>query len=98
MACSTSRSRSLSSASRGGSRSPRTGTASRPRSKEPQPGPRLGRIAELFEIGARAGTARAGVLHLAHGDVKTPAFVPLASHATVRSLQGAEVAELGYEM
>jgi queuine tRNA-ribosyltransferase len=30
--------------------------------------------------------------------VHTPAFVPLASHATVRSLQSDEVAELGYEM
>jgi queuine tRNA-ribosyltransferase len=30
--------------------------------------------------------------------VKTPAFVPLASHATVRSLQGDEVEALGYEM
>jgi queuine tRNA-ribosyltransferase len=28
----------------------------------------------------------------------TPAFVPLASHATVRSLQANEVEELGYEM
>ncbi|HEX4735418.1 MAG TPA: tRNA guanosine(34) transglycosylase Tgt [Thermoleophilaceae bacterium] len=52
----------------------------------------------MFEIGARAGSARAGVLHLAHGDVRTPAFVPLASHATVRSLQGDEVEALGYEM
>jgi queuine tRNA-ribosyltransferase len=30
--------------------------------------------------------------------VHTPAFVPLASHATVRSLQGSEVQDLGYEM
>jgi queuine tRNA-ribosyltransferase len=30
--------------------------------------------------------------------VRTPAFVPLASHATVRSLQSDEVQELGYEM
>jgi queuine tRNA-ribosyltransferase len=33
-----------------------------------------------------------------HGEVVTPAFVPLASHATVRSLQATEVEELGYEM
>jgi queuine tRNA-ribosyltransferase len=30
--------------------------------------------------------------------VQTPAFVPLASHATVRSLQADEVEDLGYEM
>ena len=53
---------------------------------------------ETFTIDARAGSARAGVLHTAHGDVRTPAFVPLASTATVRSLQAGEVAALGYEM
>ena len=51
-----------------------------------------------FTIGARDGTARAGVLHTAHGDVRTPAFVPLASTGTVKSLHSAEVAELGFEM
>jgi len=28
--------------------------------------------------------ARTGVLHLAHGDVQTPAFVPLATKGAVR--------------
>ena len=51
-----------------------------------------------FTLGARAGSARAGVLHTAHGDVRTPAFVPLASTATVKSLHSAEVADLGYDM
>src|SRR3954469_75376 len=51
-----------------------------------------------FEIDARDGSARAGVLHCARGDVHTPAFVPLASTATVKTLHAAEVAELGYEM
>ncbi len=51
-----------------------------------------------FSIDARDGSARAGVLHTAHGDVRTPAFVPLASTATVKSLQADEVAALGYEM
>jgi queuine tRNA-ribosyltransferase len=49
-------------------------------------------------ITARDGQARAGVLHTAHGDVHTPAFVPLASTATVKTLHSAEVAELGYEI
>src|SRR4051812_39722024 len=31
-----------------------------------------------FRIDARDGSARAGVLSLAHGEVRTPAFVPLA--------------------
>jgi queuine tRNA-ribosyltransferase len=51
-----------------------------------------------FTISARDGEARAGVLHTAHGEVHTPAFVPLASTATVKTLHAAEVAELGYEM
>jgi queuine tRNA-ribosyltransferase len=51
-----------------------------------------------FSVEHRDGAARAGVLHTTHGEVRTPAFVPLASHATVRSLAAAEVAELGYDM
>jgi len=51
-----------------------------------------------FQIDARAGSARAGVLSLAHGTVSTPAFVPLASNASVRGLDAREVAGLGYEM
>jgi queuine tRNA-ribosyltransferase len=51
-----------------------------------------------FTITARDGAARAGVIHTAHGEVRTPAFVPLASTATVKSLHAAEVAELGYDM
>jgi queuine tRNA-ribosyltransferase len=41
---------------------------------------------------------RAGVLSTAHGEVATPAFVPLATHGSVRGLSSAEVASLGYEM
>jgi queuine tRNA-ribosyltransferase len=53
-----------------------------------------------FTIQARDGLtdARAGVLETAHGDVRTPAFVPLATKATVKGLLPAEVAALGYEM
>ncbi len=51
-----------------------------------------------FEIVARAGSARAGVLSLAHGSVATPAFVPLASNGSVRGLDAPEVSALGYEM
>jgi len=51
-----------------------------------------------LQIDARDGSARAGVLRLAHGDVHTPAFVPLASNASVRGLAATEVADLGFEM
>ncbi|MGI8750335.1 MAG: tRNA guanosine(34) transglycosylase Tgt [Thermoleophilaceae bacterium] len=51
-----------------------------------------------LKIDARAGSARAGVLSLAHGAISTPAFVPLASNASVRGLDAREVAALGYGM
>ena len=51
-----------------------------------------------FEIQARDGDARVGVMHLAHGPVETPAFIPLATKGSVRGLSSQEVAGLGYEM
>jgi queuine tRNA-ribosyltransferase len=42
--------------------------------------------------------ARSGVLSTAHGEVRTPAFIPLATKATVKGLLPAEVAALGYDM
>jgi queuine tRNA-ribosyltransferase len=53
-----------------------------------------------FRIDQRdAGSrARAGVLSLAHGEVRTPAFVPLATKGAVKTLLADEVAGLGYDM
>jgi len=51
-----------------------------------------------FEVGARDGAARAGVLRTGHGEVKTPAFIPLATKGTVRGLESKELSELGYEL
>ena len=45
-----------------------------------------------------ASRARAGVLSTVHGEVRTPAFVPLATAGSVRTLTCAEVAALGYDM
>jgi queuine tRNA-ribosyltransferase len=45
-----------------------------------------------------ASRARAATLHTRRGDVRTPAFVPLATKATVKGLLPEEVAALGYEM
>jgi queuine tRNA-ribosyltransferase len=42
--------------------------------------------------------ARAGLLHTAHGDVRTPAFVPLATKASVKGLLPGEVSALGFDM
>ncbi len=51
-----------------------------------------------FEIAARDGAARAGTIHTGHGPISTPAFIPLATKGTVRGLESAEVAGLGYEL
>ena len=37
-------------------------------------------------------------MHLSHGAVRTPAFIPLATKGSVRGLSSAEVAGLGYEL
>ena len=39
-----------------------------------------------FTLSATDGAARTGVLHTAHGDVPTPAFMPVGTKATVKSL------------
>jgi queuine tRNA-ribosyltransferase len=53
-----------------------------------------------FDIHHRdpASRARTGTLRLAHGDVRTPAFVPLATKAVVKTLEVSDAAELGYDM
>jgi len=57
-------------------------------------------VAGAFTIQARdpSSLARAGVLHTPHGDIRTPAFVPLATKATVKGLLPEEVSALGYDM
>jgi queuine tRNA-ribosyltransferase len=54
----------------------------------------------VFTIATRApdSRARTGTLQLAHGAVRTPAFVPLATRGAVKTLEVHEVAELGYEL
>jgi queuine tRNA-ribosyltransferase len=55
-------------------------------------------VALTIEARDGATSARAGQLHTAHGDVRTPAFVPLATKATVKGLLPQEVKGLGYDM
>jgi queuine tRNA-ribosyltransferase len=42
--------------------------------------------------------ARTGTIQLAHGDVRTPAFVPLATRGAVKALEPRDVRALGYDM
>ena len=57
-----------------------------------------GAMPGAFTIEACDGAARAGAIHTHHGDVPTPAFVPLATSGTVKGLHSAEVADLGFPM
>jgi len=48
-----------------------------------------------FTVTAEDGSARAGVLHTAHGEVRTPAFMPVGTKATVKMLDPDELRALG---
>jgi queuine tRNA-ribosyltransferase len=48
-----------------------------------------------FTVTATDGEARAGVLRTAHGDVPTPAFMPVGTKATVKGLDPERLRELG---
>jgi queuine tRNA-ribosyltransferase len=48
-----------------------------------------------FRVLAKDGSARAGVLSTAHGEVPTPAFMPVGTKATVKAVDPAELRELG---
>ena len=51
-----------------------------------------------FLVEATDGAARAGVLRTAHGTIRTPAFMPVGTKGTVKTLHPAEVRELGAEV
>ena len=44
-----------------------------------------------FRVEARAGAARAGVFSTPHGDVETPAFMPVGTRASVKGLTNAHL-------
>ncbi|HEX6645165.1 MAG TPA: tRNA guanosine(34) transglycosylase Tgt [Gemmatimonadales bacterium] len=51
-----------------------------------------------FELEAEDGAARAGTLALPHGLVRTPAFMPVGTHGTVRGLHPEEVRRAGAQI
>lgn len=51
-----------------------------------------------FTISHKDGNARRGALHTAHGVVNTPAFMPVGTQATVKSVTPEMVAETGAEI
>jgi queuine tRNA-ribosyltransferase len=51
-----------------------------------------------FTVEATDGVARAGVLETAHGPIRTPAFMPVGTKGTVKTLHPAEVRTLGADV
>ena len=51
-----------------------------------------------FEVTATDGAARAGILRTAHGDVRTPAFMPVGTKGTVKSLDPDELRAVGSQI
>ena len=51
-----------------------------------------------FTLEATDGAARAGVIRTAHGKIRTPAFMPVGTKGTVKTLLPEEVAGLGADV
>src|ERR671934_3009771 len=52
-------------------------------------------MSDRFTVTATDGAARTGVLRTQHGDVLTPAFMPVGTKATVKTVDPAELRALG---
>ena len=54
----------------------------------------------IFDIKHKSsdGKARAGVLHLPHGHVQTPVFMPVGTNATVKAMPNDFLNEIGFEI
>ncbi|HNH48020.1 MAG TPA: tRNA guanosine(34) transglycosylase Tgt, partial [Myxococcota bacterium] len=54
--------------------------------------------AARFELLTTAGSARRGRLHLTHGTVETPAFMPVGTQGTVKGLTPEDLSRSGAQM
>src|SRR3989304_7958167 len=48
-----------------------------------------------FKVLVKDKNARAGVIKTSHGDIETPAFIPVGTKATVKSLTSEQIREIG---
>src|SRR5919109_89602 len=67
---------------------------------KPRPVPGTGDVCdpvsvETFTVAATDGAARAGLLRTAHGEVPTPAFMPVGTKGTVKTVDPDELRQLG---
>lgn len=48
-----------------------------------------------FKVTHTQGSARTGIIETAHGDIKTPAFIPVGTKATVKGVHPHEIKQVG---
>ena len=51
-----------------------------------------------FDLNATDGKARTGVIHTPRGDIRTPAFMPVGTAATVKAMMPESVAATGADI
>ena len=51
-----------------------------------------------FDLKATDGKARTGVIHTTRGDIRTPAFMPVGTAATVKAMMPESVAATGADI
>jgi hypothetical protein len=51
-----------------------------------------------FTLQHEDGDARAGILHTAHGDVRTPVFMPVGTKAAVKTVDPDELKRIGAQL
>jgi queuine tRNA-ribosyltransferase len=51
-----------------------------------------------FTLLGTSGGARRGRLHLSHGDVETPVFMPVGTQASVKTVRNSDLTEEGYNL
>ena len=51
-----------------------------------------------FTLSATDGRARRGAVTTAHGEIRTPAFMPVGTQATVKCMYPAQVRDLGADV
>ena len=51
-----------------------------------------------FDVKHTCGSARMGVLHLPHGDVRTPVFMPVGTNGALKAVSKDDIEEIGFEI
>lgn len=51
-----------------------------------------------FSLKGTSGKARTGTLHLLHGDVETPVFMPVGTQATVKTVRNSDLIQDGWKI